>query len=268
MNQGISANHDTNSYNNPFVFTNALQQQTMQHTAVSWWTLSGAKRTFDCCCVVLAVPVLAPLLFVVALVVKCTSAGPILFVQKRVGYSGRIFPILKFRTMKHVVENTRHSVTTVNDQTFTSVGPFLRRYKLDELPQLWNVLVGHMSLVGPRPKLPEHCKEHACLNCRPGITGAATIAFAREETLLAQIPDEKLSDFYRDVVLPVKHLLDAEYMAGATFASDFRLLVNTVLRRWNDSIWEDLPAYSVKSPARIPFHVVKYATKQLREYVG
>lgn len=201
---------------------------------LSSWSQSAAKRLFDCLCVILALPLLLPLLLILAIAVRLTSSGPVLFLQKRVGCHGRAFTILKFRTMIHDADARYHAVTTADNQPFTSIGPFLRRWKFDELPQIFNVLVGHMSLVGPRPKMPEHVKVD--LPCRPGITGAATIAFAREEMLLDRIPKHSLDAYYHKVVLPAKRQLDAEYMAQATFLSDIRLIVNSVLRRWDGSV--------------------------------
>jgi lipopolysaccharide/colanic/teichoic acid biosynthesis glycosyltransferase len=182
------------------------------------------------------------MLLVIAAAVRLTSRGPILFMQKRVGHHGRTFAILKFRSMIHVAENAHHPITTSGNQRFTPIGPFLRCWKLDELPQIANVLAGHMSLVGPRPKLPEHVRFD--LPCRPGITGLATIAFACEETLLVHLPKDRLDAFYHDVVLPAKRKLDADYMARATFLSDIRLLVCTVLRRWNTDALENFIAVS------------------------
>lgn len=205
---------------------------------LSQWSQSEKKRYFDCICVVLASPFLIPVLVLIAIAVRLTSSGPVLFLQERVGRNGRSFTILKFRTMTHSEDMAHNPVTTANNQRFTLVGPFLRRWKLDELPQLLNVLLGDMSLVGPRPKLPEH--QIGELLCRPGITGAATIAFAREETILADLSGHSLRDYYRDVILPVKHKLDMEYMAKATFASDLRLLLNTALRRWDSSVVDHL----------------------------
>lgn len=205
---------------------------------LSQWSRSQTKRTFDCICVVLALPFLIPVLLLIALAVRLTSSGPVLFLQERVGRNGRSFTILKFRTMTHSEDIAHNPVTTANNQRFTVVGPFLRRWKLDELPQLFNVLWGDMSLVGPRPKLAEH--QIGELLCRPGITGAATIAFAREETILADLTGANLGDYYRDVILPVKHKLDVDYMAKATFHSDFALLLNTAFRRWNSSVIDRL----------------------------
>jgi lipopolysaccharide/colanic/teichoic acid biosynthesis glycosyltransferase len=124
----------------------------------------------------------------------------------------------------------RPRVTTAVNQRFTPVGPFLRRWKLDELPQVFNVLRGEMSLVGPRPKLPSH--QTTRLTCRPGITGRATLLFACEESVLAHVPHGELDRFYQDVVLPLKQKLDNEYMAEATLFSDLDLIVRSLARRW------------------------------------
>jgi lipopolysaccharide/colanic/teichoic acid biosynthesis glycosyltransferase len=205
---------------------------------LSPWSRSSAKRIFDCLCVGLTMPLLLPVILTVALAVRLTSAGPVLFLQKRIGRHGREFTILKFRTMIHSSDNAHRPVTTAGNQSFTPIGPFLRRWKLDELPQLFNVLAGQMSLVGPRPKLPQHAITH--LSCRVGITGAATIAFAREEAVLDRVPQHHLQSFYHLAVLPAKHEIDTEYMANATFLSDLKLIVDSILRRWDVSLMERL----------------------------
>ena len=198
---------------------------------LSPWTRSTAKRVFDCVCVLLALPVALPLSLAIGAAVGLTSRGPILFLQERAGMSGRNFTILKFRTMVHAPHKTRQAVTTLRNQEFTSIGPFLRRWKLDELPQLANVLLGHMSMVGPRPKMPDHVLR--ILLCRPGVTSGATIAFANEAEILGGVPGGLLDDYYRRVILPAKRQMDAEYLSQATFFSDLGLLIDTVLRRWN-----------------------------------
>ena len=207
---------------------------------LSWWSRSGSKRLFDCACVLMSLPVLIPVMLAAAAAVKLTSRGPVLFLQKRVGRDGRTFTIFKFRTMVHRADRAQHAITTSDDQRFTLVGPFLRRWKLDELPQLINVLLGHMSLVGPRPKVPEHVMFDP--PCRPGITGLATLVFACEESDLAGLEKDRLDAYYHSVVLPTKRQLDAAYMARATFISDFRLLVNSVLRRWDSRALDELMA--------------------------
>lgn len=205
---------------------------------LSPWSRSSTKRLFDCVCVLSMMPLLIPIFLAVGLAVRLTSSGPVLFLQKRTGRLGRHFTILKFRTMVHSSDNTHKPVTTCGNQLFTPVGPFLRRWKLDELPQLFNVLAGHMSLVGPRPKLAAHAI--SSLPCRAGITGAATVAFAREESILDRIPKQHLEAFYHTVVLPAKLRLDAEYMAKATFTSDLKLILLSIFRRWDNTIIEDL----------------------------
>jgi len=223
----------------------------------SSWSQSGLKRLFDVSCVFLAVPFLLPIFLIVGLAIRFTSPGPVLFLQTRIGRHRRTFTILKFRTMEHCEKGAHNCVTTTENQRFTPVGPFLRRWKLDELPQVFNVLTGDMSLVGPRPKIPEH--QIGRLRCRPGITGAATIAFAREEQVLATLPDLDLDRYYRSIVLPAKLRLDTEYMSCATFLSDLNLIINTALRRWDTSTIHDLiekeiaerrsKTHSLKSPS-------------------
>jgi lipopolysaccharide/colanic/teichoic acid biosynthesis glycosyltransferase/glycosyltransferase involved in cell wall biosynthesis len=205
---------------------------------LSHWSQSRAKRFFDCACILPVIPLLIPVLLAIALAVRLTSPGPVFFRQKRVGRYGRTFTIVKFRTLVHSPNFDHHAVTTESDRHFTPIGRFLRWWKLDELPQLFNVIRGDMSLVGPRPKVREH--RVSVLRCRPGITGAATVAFAEEETVLARVPKQKLESCYRTVILPAKCRLDSEYMAHATVLSDFKLIVNSAIRRWDRSTIEDL----------------------------
>ncbi len=204
---------------------------------ISDWTRSTSKRVFDCVCVLLAMPVLLPLLLVIGAAVRLTSRGPVFFLQKRMGMNGRTFTIFKFRTMVHDTDRRHRPVTTLTNQRFTLVGPFLRRWKLDETPQFINVFLGDMSLVGPRPRLPEHVLYK--VPCRPGLTGPATLAFAKEEAILARIHPERLDGYYHQVVLPAKQQIDAEYLAQATFFSDLGLLFHTALRRWHTSLAEN-----------------------------
>jgi lipopolysaccharide/colanic/teichoic acid biosynthesis glycosyltransferase len=231
------------TYANACAIPDATPEQTLAANSIlhlvprpvlSPWSNSAAKRFFDCACVLAVLPLIVPILMMVAVAVWLTSEGPVFFRQQRVGRDGRLFTILKFRTIMHEANARCQAVTTDGNQPFTAIGPFLRRWKLDELPQIINILLGDMSLVGPRPKMPEHAIGD--VPCRPGITGAATIAFAREETLLDRVPVHDLENYYHSVVLPTKRRLDAAYMARATFASDLKLIVNSVLRRWDDTI--------------------------------
>jgi len=200
---------------------------------LSRWSRSAAKHLFDRACVLVSLPLTAPLMIAVAVAVRITSRGPILFLQERMGRHGKPFTIIKFRTMVHVRHRAHKPITTSGNQRFTAIGPFLRRWKLDELPQLLNVLLGQMSLVGPRPKMREHVVSD--LPCRPGITGMATSVFACEEAILARIPANRLEEFYHSVILPAKRQLDAEYMLKATFHSDLQLILKSVFRRWDSS---------------------------------
>jgi len=205
-----------------------------QMRPLSRWSGSVWKRLFDVLCVVCSLPLTVPLFLITGLAVRVTSRGPVLFRQQRMGKNGQPFTILKFRTMpvRRNPAAKRPIVTTSINQRFTPVGPYLRRWKLDELPQLINVLCGHMSIVGPRPKLPDH--QTMRLNCRPGITGRATIVFAREEMVLSPLPSCQLDGVYHKVILPLKQRLDEDYMARATFESDIRLIVDSVFRKWED----------------------------------
>lgn len=200
---------------------------------LSGWTRSRAKRFFDVVLVVAALPLVAPVLLLVAIAIRLSTSGPILFLQKRAGRDGRLFSILKFRTMVHPSPAGKGSITTIDDEQITGVGRVLRYWKLDELPQLVNVLRGEMSLVGPRPRVPE--QQMGRLRCRPGITGAASLAFAREEVLLAGIPREQLDGYYASRVLPLKQQLDDAYMVRATFLSDLKLLVKTGITVWSSA---------------------------------
>ncbi len=128
--------------------------------------------------------------------------------------------------------------TAAGDPRITPIGLFLRRFKLDELPQLFNVLEGDMSLVGPRPKLPNH--DAAPIVCRPGVTGAATLAFRDEQSILREVPAERIESFYQEYVAPRKFALDSNYMSRATLGSDVHLLSATLLRAGKHLTHQDL----------------------------
>lgn len=209
------------------------QQASAAAARLSRWSRSSAKRAFDLACVICTLPLSLPVFLFIGLAVRLTSRGPVLFRQTRAGRHGKTFTIYKFRTMPvHDPALDRPAVTTKGNQEFTPVGPFLRRFKLDELPQIFNVLRGEMSLVGPRPKMPQH--QAVRLNCRPGFTGRATVVFAQEEVALSCIPMDDLDNYYHSVVLPMKYRLDSEYMGKATFFSDLKLILSSVLRNWSD----------------------------------
>ncbi len=187
------------------------------------------KRAFDIAASALGLVLLAPLLLVAAVCVKLDSPGPAIYRQERVGRGGRRFRIHKFRTMRVADAASAGSGITVGaDPRITRVGAFLRRTKLDELPQLVDVLAGDMSLVGPRPELPAYVAGYPAdvrakvLSVRPGITDLASLRFRDESALLARSPDPERE--YRQVVLPAKLELACEYVDTATFAGDLRLI--------------------------------------------
>lgn len=209
---------------------------------LSMWSGSAAKRIFDTACVLCALPLVLPIVLVVWLAVRLTSPGPALFRQQRMGRNGRAFTILKFRTMPVCADPaSRPTLTSSNNQRFTPIGPFLRRWKLDEVPQLIHIMCGEMSLVGPRPKLA--CYESVRLACRPGLTGFATMVFAREEMALAKVPQAQVDAYYQAVVKPFKCRLDAEYMQRATFLSDLKIIFKSIVRDWDDVALSELPPW-------------------------
>lgn len=195
----------------------------------SGWSTSSGKRVFDVACVMPMLILMVPALLLIAVIVRITSEGPVLFRQERMGKERKMFTIYKFRTMYYSVSRNGPCVTRVGDPRLTPLGRFLRKYKLDEIPQLYNVLRGEMSLVGPRPKLAKF--EYAEMVCRPGITGAATLAFAKEEEMLNKVPPEDLDSFHLEVLSPMKAELDDEYQKRATFFSDLAVLFDTLLKR-------------------------------------
>ena len=194
--------------------------------------LSGPiKRAFDISCALAGLLALSPVILITALVVKASSRGPALFSQDRVGLDGRLFRIYKFRSMARDAERAGTSVTAAGDGRITAVGRILRRTKIDELPQLINVLKGDMSLVGPRPDVPEIVAKYNpemrhILSIRPGITSLATLHLRDEEGLLALAgsPDQ----FYDDVLAPLKVAIAMEHVRRSSFLFDLSILVLTV----------------------------------------
>ena len=192
-----------------------------------------SKRLIDVVVAVCGLVLLSPILVAVALAVRFSSHGPVLFRQERLGQFGRTFIMYKFRTMRHRAGPMQHGsqVTAAGDKRITPVGRFLRRYKLDELPQLMNVLKGDMSLVGPRPEVDRYARcypaEYArILAVRPGITDIATIAFRDEERILARSAEPEQA--YISEVLPAKIRLYFKYLEEQSLKTDLSILVRTI----------------------------------------
>lgn len=187
------------------------------------------KRLFDLVCATAGLIIASPLLALIALAVVGTSRGPVFFRQERIGRGFAPFRIVKFRTMFEGIDGPL--VTSRGDRRVTPVGRLLRRTKLDELPQLWNVVCGDMSLVGPRPEVRRYVEmfraDYAViLQARPGITDPASLKFRREELLLAAASDPEAK--YVTEILPQKIAMAKEYVRTRSFAGDLVLILRTV----------------------------------------
>jgi lipopolysaccharide/colanic/teichoic acid biosynthesis glycosyltransferase len=191
-----------------------------------------AKRVFDLLLALAALLLAAPLMLLAAAAIRIDSPGPVFFRQQRVGQGGRLFRIHKFRTMVADAPERGPALTVGDDARITRVGRFLRRSKLDELPQLIDVLRGDMSLVGPRPEVPRYVAHYPpalrdkVLALRPGITDPVSLAFADESALLARAADPERE--YVDVILPRKLDAAAAYAARATLATDLGVILRTL----------------------------------------
>jgi lipopolysaccharide/colanic/teichoic acid biosynthesis glycosyltransferase len=195
------------------------------------------KWLFDLVVAALGLLLLSPLLVGFGLLVKLDSPGPVFHRGVRTGWMGETFRIFKFRTMYVGSENTGGLSTGRNDARVTRFGRFLRRYKLDELPQLLNVLKGEMSLVGPRPEMPEYTAlyegdERLILTVRPGITDFASLEFSNLGEVLG---DEEVDQKYEEEVMPIKNALRVKYVRERGFRTDLRLLCRTVLKVFGGS---------------------------------
>lgn len=192
------------------------------------WT---AKRLYDVVFSFGGLVLLAPLFAMIGALVKIADGGDIFYHQARVGRGGREFLICKFRTMAPAAEQAGPSITKEGDSRITQIGRILRKTKLDELPQLWNVLKGDMSLVGPRPEVPRYVQRYTpaqqeVLRLKPGITDLASLYFRDEEALLAGA--NNLEEFYLQHCVPRKLQLNLEYAARANLLSDTWIILQTV----------------------------------------
>lgn len=199
------------------------------------WRLASAdeavRRLLDMVAAVAGLVLLGPLFLAIAAAIKLDSPGPVFYRARRVGRHGQEFRLYKFRSMVADADRRGPGITAAGDRRITRVGRFLRRTKLDELPQLINVLKGEMSLVGPRPEDPRYValytpEQRRVLEARPGITSAASLAFRHEEQLLSGPDWEQV---YRTQVMPAKLALDLDYLDRRTLASDLALIWRTIL---------------------------------------
>lgn len=194
------------------------------------------KRLFDLVFSALALVLLAPVLVVVAAWVAADSPGGVFFRQTRVGRNGRLFRIYKFRTMHALAEAAGPAITVGTDGRITRAGGWLRRTKIDELPQFINVLLGEMSVVGPRPEVPRYVAQYPdsvrdlVLSVRPGITDRASIEFRDESHLLGQSSNPEQT--YVEQILPIKLRYATEYVQSQTLWGDLKLIANTVSAVW------------------------------------
>lgn len=190
------------------------------------------KRLFDFTSSAVVVLIVAPFFLIIALWIKWHDKGPVFFVQERVGQHGKPFRLIKFRSMVHDPTGERRLVTSDSDSHITPPGHFLRKYKLDELPQLFNIVMGDMSVVGPRPevqKFIDHYSEadrQTVLSVKPGLTDYAAIRYRNESEVLAQQPDPET--YYIQVLLPQKIAMYKKYVEERTFWVDLKLIFATL----------------------------------------
>jgi lipopolysaccharide/colanic/teichoic acid biosynthesis glycosyltransferase len=187
------------------------------------------KRTCDILAAALGLTLLSPLFLLLGILVKLDSPGSVFFIQERMGERFRPFRLLKFRSMKQYSSGPQ--ITSAGDHRVTRVGQVLRKYKMDELPQLWNILRGEMSIVGPRPEVPQfvtmfQCEYQKLLSVRPGLTSPASLKYRDESAILCNTADPV--SYYTRVILPDKLSLDMEYVANWSFWRDLKLMAVTV----------------------------------------
>ena len=190
------------------------------------------KYIFDRTMALIGLLFLWPILLVVAILIKKQMPGPVFFVQQRVGKDGKLFPCHKFRTM--TIGHNGTSISIAGESRITPLGAKLRRYKLDELPELWDVLIGNMSFVGPRPDVPGYAdklqgENRIILTLRPGITGPATLKYRNEEDLLATKANP--IQYNNEVIYPDKVRINRYYAEHYSFMDDIRIIFCTILGR-------------------------------------
>ena len=190
------------------------------------------KRLFDLTTSLIGLIVLFPIFIIVSVLVKISSEGPVFFIQPRIGKNGKVFQMIKFRSMA-VIQSSDSTISIKGDVRITKIGAVLRKYKLDELPELFNVLIGDMSVVGPRPDVSGYAdklegENVLILELRPGITGPASLKYANEEDALALQEDPvKYND---DVIYPDKVKLNLDYCHNNNLWIDIKIIFATIFR--------------------------------------
>lgn len=190
------------------------------------------KWMFDKSVAAIGLLVLSPVFFIVAIAIWATDRGPILYKQQRIGKNQQPFTLYKFRSMRVQPDNNQ-LLTIGNDSRITPIGRFIRQYKIDELPQLFNVLNGSMSLVGPRPEVAKYVNLYTTsqlkvLSVKPGITDWASIKYSNESELLAKA--ENPEEFYVSTIMPDKLALNLEYIKNQSFFLDVKIVINTIFK--------------------------------------
>ncbi|MGD2143438.1 MAG: sugar transferase [Anaerolineae bacterium] len=208
------------------------------------------KRSFDIVIALLGLLVFSPLFLVVSILVKLDSAGPIFYRAPRIGMGGRAFRMFKFRTMVDNADKVGPAITVDKDPRLTEIGAPLRKSRLDEIPQLINVLRGDMSMVGPRPEAPCYVERYSpeqrqVLKVKPGMTGPAQIAFRHEEEALSN--PQTVDDEYMNVILPPKLARDLKYIEQQSLGLDLKLLFQTARALLADGLWAALR----RAPSRL-----------------
>lgn len=193
-----------------------------------------SKRVMDVVVACVAVPLLAPFFLLITIWILVTTGGPVLFRQTRVGQDGSHFKIIKFCSMDPGTALSGPLITLAKDNRVTSVGRILRRYKLDELPQLLNIIKGDMTLVGPRPEVPKYVdfypkqSRKIVLSVRPGLTDPASLIFIDESAILTQ--HEHAEKYYIEKIIPEKLRIYERYVSSQTTVGDFKIILETLLK--------------------------------------
>lgn len=189
------------------------------------------KRLFDIVLSFFGLTIFAPIIFIAWLIASLETSSNGFFIQKRVGLNGNLFNVIKIKTMKQV-QGISTSVTAKNDSRITKSGAFFRNTKIDELPQLWNVLIGDMSFVGPRPDVPGYAdqlsgEDRVILSIRPGITGPASIKYKNEEEILAEQGNPE--EYNRNFIWPDKVLVNKSYIKNYSLLKDIKYIWQTIV---------------------------------------